>query len=299
MSPLARRRIRSRALSRKAQCMNILAKPLGAILSFIFDFIPDVGWAIIVLTIAVSVILFPLTLKQTRATRAFSLMQPEMKRIQTEHKEDPAMLQAEMGRLQKEHGASPAGCIGPMLVQMPIWFGLFRLLRSFADIKLGLPQDFVDPGSALFSAIESGNTLFLGMDLTSTPNEAFTAGSVSTVLPYVAFIVVMVAAQYFQQVYSQAGQPGPDNPQVQMTQNITKFLPVFFGAIAWNFTSGLIVYWATSNLFRLGQQVAIVRIDGRPPHGAAEPVDKDDITKPPNVTKPQGSAKKQQRRRRK
>lgn len=278
--------------------MNILAKPLGAILSFIFDYIPDVGWSIIALTIAVSLLLFPLTLKQTRATRAFSLMQPEMKRIQAEHKDDPKTLQAEMGRLQKEHGASPAGCIGPMLVQMPIWFGLFRLLRSFVEIRQGLDQEFLNPDSALFAAIENGNTLFLGMDLTFTPNEAFTGGGISAVLPYAAFIVIMVAAQYFQQVYSQAGQSDPDNPQVKMTQNITKFLPVFFGAIAWNFTSGLIVYWATSNMFRLGQQIAIVRIDGRPPQVSAE-VEQDDQTTPPTAAKPQGSAKKQQRRRRK
>ena len=108
----------------------------------------------------------------------------------------------------------------------------------------------------------------------------------------------MVAAQYFQQVYSQAGQSTPDNPQVQMTQNITKFLPVFFGAIAWNFTSGLIVYWATSNMFRLGQQIAIVQIDGRPPQVTDEEVEKDESEKP-KASKPQGSAKKQQRRRRK
>jgi len=283
--------------------MNFLAKPLGSILSYIFNYIPDVGWSIIVLTVGVSVLLFPLTLKQTRATRAFSLMQPEMKRIQTEHKEDPAVLQAEMGRLQKEHGASPAGCIGPMIVQMPIWFGLFRLLQSFVEIKNKKPNVvpknlFLDVDSSLYAAIENGNTLFSGMDLTLTPSEAFSVGSVLTVLPYVLFIIAMVATQYFQQVYAQVGQPSSENAQVQMTQNITKFLPVFFGAIAWNFTSGLIVYWATSNLFRLGQQIAIVRIDGRPPQAGDQQVEQNEKEKPA-ASKSQGSAKKRQRRRRK
>jgi YidC/Oxa1 family membrane protein insertase len=283
--------------------MNFLAKPLGSILSYIFNYIPDVGWSIIVLTVGVSVLLFPLTLKQTRATRAFSLMQPEMKRIQTEHKEDPAVLQAEMGRLQKEHGASPAGCIGPMIVQMPIWFGLFRLLQSFVEIKNKKPNVvpknlFLDVDSSLYAAIENGNTLFSGMDLTLTPSEAFSVGSVLTVLPYVLFIIAMVATQYFQQVYAQVGQPSSENAQVQMTQNITKFLPVFFGAIAWNFTSGLIVYWATSNLFRLGQQIAIVRIDGRPPQAGDQQVEQNEKEKPA-APKSQGSAKKRQRRRRK
>lgn len=271
--------------------LRAIATPLGTTLSFIYDLVPSFGWSIIGLTLLINLILFPLTLKQTRATRAFGQMQPEIRKLQAEHKEDAKKLQEEMIKLQREHGASPTGCLGPMLVQMPIWFALFRLLRT--------PLDFIPATSGLHNTILDGNTSWLGMDLTQTPSSAFGVGLVSTI-PYLIAILVMVAGQFLQQAYTQAATPqDTSNPQVQMTQNITKFLPFMFGIFAWNFQAGLIVYWATSNMFRLGQQAVIYKIDGRPtaktdPEEATEEPQAD----PSGPRKEQGSAKKRQRRRR-
>lgn len=281
--------------------LGFFATPLAWILSIIFQFIPSFGWSIVGLTVIVSVALFPLTLKQTRATRAFSAMQPEVKKLQEEHKDEPQKLQQEMMRLQKEHGATPAGCLGPMLIQMPIWFALFRLLRNQETLL-----EFV-PEGALADAIGRGEVEFLGMNLLSTPASAFGSAmetgvmsGITTVLPYLVVIIIMVAAQFFQQAYSQAGQPRDDNPQVRATQTITKALPVLFGVFAWNFVAGLVVYWATSNVFRFGQMAFIYRIDGRPtPVGTAAPTAVEEKPEPKRPSKPQGSAKKRKRRRRK
>lgn len=281
--------------------LGFIATPLAWILSIIFQFVPSFGWSIIGLTVIVSVALFPLTLKQTRATRAFSSMQPEVKKLQAEYKEEPKKLQEEMMKLQKEHGATPAGCLGPMLIQMPIWFALFRLLRNEETLL-----EFV-PAGGLADAIGRGEVSFLGMNLLSTPAAAFSSATSSGLVdglvgafPYVIVILIMVAAQFFQQAYSQTGQPRDDNPQVRATQTITKVLPVLFGVFAWNFVAGLVVYWATSNLFRFGQMAFIYRIDGRPsPVAAAAPPAVEPKPEPKRPSKPQGSAKKRNRRRRK
>ncbi len=281
--------------------LGFVATPLAVILSIIYQVVPSFGWSIVGLTIIVSIALFPLTLKQTRATRAFSAMQPEVKRLQDEHKEDPQKMQQEMMRLQKEHGATPAGCLGPMLIQMPIWFALFRLLRDQQTLL-----EFVPANTGLHEAIQRDEVAFLGMNLLHTPAEAFSTASVSGILqgltaalPYLVVILVMVGAQFFQQAYSQVGQPKDDNPQVRATQTITKVLPVLFGVFAWNFVAGLVVYWATSNLFRFGQMAFIYRIDGRPTPAAAAVAKTEEITEPKRPSKPQGSAKKRNRRRRK
>lgn len=271
--------------------LRAIATPLGTILSFIYDLLPSFGWSIIGLTLLINLILFPLTLKQTRATRAFGMMQPDIRKLQAEHKDDSKKLQEEMIKLQREHGASPTGCLGPMLVQMPIWFALFRLLRT--------PLEFIPASSALHTSIEAGNTHWLGMDMTLTPASAFGVGFASTI-PYLIAILVMVAGQFLQQAYTQAATPqDTSNPQVQMTQNITKFLPFMFGIFAWNFQAGLIVYWATSNMFRFGQQAVIYRIDGRPISTAdsTEASEKPE-SDPDGTQKVQGSAKKRKRRRR-
>ena len=265
---------------------------LGSTLSFFFDLIPNYGVAIILLTVVINLLVFPLTLKQTRATRAFQAIQPEIKRIQKELKDQPEEMQRELMRAQKEAGASPGGCLLPLLVQMPIWFALFRVLS--------LPLDYIPAGSALATAIELDTSTFLGMHMNISPSQAFADGFL-TALPYLLMLILMVATQYIQTWHSTYGQDKPQGPQAGAQQAVTKIMPLFIGFISWNFPAGLVLYWATANLFRLGQQVVIFKIDGRPTPAAVEPVDKPapPSSDQPSTKKPQpGSAKKQQRRRR-
>jgi YidC/Oxa1 family membrane protein insertase len=243
---------------------NILIEGLGSILGFFYDLLdglPSEGWAlglsIILLTIVVNLLVFPLTLKQTRATRAFTAIQPEIKRIQKEYKDDPQEMQKRLMELQKSAGATPGGCLLPLLVQMPIWFALFRLLQN--------PSKYIAADSALGLALADGTPkTFLGMDLFTSPAEAIGQG-VLVALPYLIMIVLMVATQYVQQWHATYGQERPSGqPGAGAQQAITKIMPLFIGFISWNFPAGLIIYWATGNLFRLGQQALIFKMDGRP-----------------------------------
>jgi YidC/Oxa1 family membrane protein insertase len=268
-----------------------LKELLGTTLSFFYDLIPSYGLGIIFLTIVINLIVFPLTLKQTRATRAFQAIQPEIKRIQKDLKDKPEELQKELMRVQREAGASPGGCLLPLLVQMPIWFALFRVLST--------PLQYLPEGSALASSVSSDASTFLGMHMGETPAQAFTAG-VATAIPYLVMMVLMVATQYVQTWHSTYGQDKPQGPQAGAQQAVTKIMPLFIGFISWNFPAGLVLYWATANLFRLGQQVVIFKIDGRPtPVAAAAIADTPPADEEATPKKPQpGSAKKQRRRRR-
>ena len=268
-----------------------LKELLGTTLSFFYDLIPSYGLGIIFLTIVINLIVFPLTLKQTRATRAFQAIQPEIKRIQKDLKDKPEELQKELMRVQREAGASPGGCLLPLLVQMPIWFALFRVLST--------PLQYLPEGSALASSVTSDTSTFLGMHMGETPAAAFAAG-IATAVPYLVMMILMVATQYVQTWHSTYGQDKPQGPQAGAQQAVTKIMPLFIGFISWNFPAGLVLYWATANLFRLGQQVVIFKIDGRPTTVAAAaiadtpPADEEATPKKPQP----GSAKKQRRRRR-
>lgn len=238
------------------QLFSGLQDILGGALAFFYDLVPSYGLAIILLTISVNLLLFPLTLKQTRSTRAFQSIQPEVRRIQKELKEKPEEMQKELMRVQREAGATPGGCLLPLVVQFPIWLALFRVLSVTGIVH-------VPEGSTLRSAIEAGQTNFLGMDLGLKVSEAVAQG-IGTAIPYLLMLAIMVASQYVQQWHATAGQVRPDNPQAAATQAITKIMPLFIGFVSYNFPAGLVLYWMTGNSFRLLQQVVIFRIDGRP-----------------------------------
>ena len=245
------------------EIFNSLITFLGTVLSFFYEMlVPPLsegagyGISIILLTIAINILVFPLTLKQTRSTRAFQEIQPKIKKIQADYKDDPQEMQRQLMATQKEAGATPSGCLLPLLVQMPIWFALFRLL--------GDPLNYIDASSSLGQSIAAGGATFLGMNLSESPSTAFGNGFLYA-LPYLIMIVVMVATQYIQQWHATYDQERPaDQRAAGAQQAITRIMPLFIGFISWNFPAGLVLYWTTSNLFRLGQQFLIFRIDGRP-----------------------------------
>jgi YidC/Oxa1 family membrane protein insertase len=288
---------------------------LASVLAFFYDLIPSFGLAIILLVILVNILLFPLTLRQTRATRAFQEIQPEIKRIQKEMKDDPEAMQKELVRVQRESGASAGGCLLPLLVQFPIWLALFRVLTNISNVARDVPDTVpvLPEGSALLEAVRAHNIHFLGMDLSETMSVGIRSGFVAAI-PFVVMLVLMVASQYFQQWHAQRGNHPrtdltPQQRQQQQTQQvITRVMPLFIGFISWNFPAGLVVYWTTSNLFRLGQQFVIFAIDGRPPppggnggdgssKGGGSP--SDDADAAGRKPKPQSRSAKNTRRRRK
>jgi YidC/Oxa1 family membrane protein insertase len=266
---------------------NGLQELLGSVLAFFYGLIPNFGVAIIFLTLTVSLILFPLTLKQTRSMRAMSEIQPEVKALQAKHKDDRETLYAELQALYKERGVNPAaGCL-PMILQMPIWFALFRVLRE--------PARFVDGSTDLHHALDAGRTGFLGMDLISAPSEAFSVGIVDAI-PYIVLIIIVMATGYYQQYQTTKRQSGQQQTQqAAQMQTIMKIFPVVFGFISWTLPAGLVLYFAVSQMFRIGQQAAIIAIDGHPTTPAA----KEEAPPSPPATPPQPRESQKRRRKRK
>lgn len=287
---------------------------LGSILAFFYDVIPSYGLAIIFLTLLVSLLLFPLTLKQTRSMKAMQEIQPEVKRLQKEYKEDREEMQKQLMALYQERGVNPAaGCL-PLLLQMPIWFALYGVLRVGYDDS-GWPNHLPE-GSALGTAIkEDVGTGFLGMDLLISPSEAFSQG-ITEAIPYIILVLIVVGAGFYQQM--QISRRNKTNGQAQAQpagmQTAMKIMPLFFGFISWGFPAGLVLYFATSNLFRVGQQAVIFSLDGREHTDADVGPDTSDTarglasgsngdTAPPEAPKGDGpspnASKKRKKRRRK
>ena len=284
---------------------------LGTTISFFYDLIPNVGVAIILLTIAVGIVMFPLTLKQTRSMKAMQEIQPELKRLQKEYKSDKQRLQEETMALYRERGVNPAaGCL-PLLLQMPVWFALFQVLRQFADAAN--PARFVPSGSNLAEVATSGNPLsFLWMDMRITPASAFSDG-IATAIPYLVTIFVVMGTAYWQQRQTMARSQKDGQEQQQVPgQAIMKIFPIFFGFISFSLPAGLVVYFAASQIFRIGQQALILGLDERrkeegaasPPKPKSDPAPskKADPPKPtqprPAQRRPQGSKKKRGKKRR-
>jgi YidC/Oxa1 family membrane protein insertase len=288
---------------------NGLQDLLGATLSFFFEVIPNLGVAIILLTILIGVVLFPLTLKQTRSMKAMQEIQPEIKRIQREFKTDKAAQQQAMMALYKERGVNPAaGCL-PLLLQMPVWFALFSVLRN--------PIGYASEGSALAKALGTAGyePTFLWMNLSISPNQSMSVsdafqGSLLKSIPYLLTIAVVVFTAYWQQKQTMAKQPPGQPPQPG--QAVMKIFPFFFGFISFNLPAGLVVYFAASQLFRIGQQSLILGLDQKrrdaapkeTPKGSSSqaprpsPEAANKAPNPPATRRPQGSKKRGKKRRR-
>jgi YidC/Oxa1 family membrane protein insertase len=167
---------------------------------------------------------------------------------------------------------------------MPIWLALFRLLQDPLNSAYGLTD------TALGESIAAGGEPFLGMMLGTSPNQAVSASGILGAIPYLIMIVLMVATQYIQQWHSTYGQVKSKQPGAGAQQAITKFMPLLIGFISWNFPAGLVLYWSTSNLFRLGQQVLIFKIDGRPPTPGAVAKELDKPKNGPSNDEPSDTA---------
>jgi YidC/Oxa1 family membrane protein insertase len=288
--------------------IDSIATFLGNLLSILFQFLPSLGWSIIALTVIINVLVFPLTLRQTRSMRASAELQPEIKRIQAEHKDDKVKQQEELMALYKEKGVHPLGGCLPSLVQLPVWYGLFRLLRSFSESDEPATR-FVNGNLA--DAIEAGETTFWGMDLTAVPSaiipQDFVAG-----IPYLILIVAIVATGFYSQRLQMARRGSNQNDpnassQAQQIQAILKYMPLMFGVIGFTLPAGVSFYIATGQLVRMGGQELIDVLEGPDPRSSKAgngngdgpaAVDEKPATDVEVKKKPQGSKKKQNRRRR-
>ena len=254
----------------------------GAILAFFYGIIPNLGISIILLTILVMLVMFPLTAKQAKSMLAMQRAQPEIKKLQAKYKNDRAKLNEEMMKFYQENKINPlAGCL-PLLVQMPVFLALFRVMRD--------PYKHIPKSSDLYAAFCTGSKghlytnqcnlpklglpkpqEFLGMNL-SQHATAVTGGFLDA-LPYFILVGLVVLTGFMQARQSRRNAP---NMNSQMAV-ITTILPIAFGVFSLQFPAGLVLYFFVSNLWRLGQQELIMRKITRPGQAAlAAAKEKDD-----------------------
>jgi len=242
---------------------------LGWVLARYYDVIPNFGLDIILLTFTIMLVLYPLTAKQAKSMIRMQMVQPEVKRLQAKYKHDKAKLNEEMMAFYQENKINPlAGCL-PLLVQMPIFFALFRTLRdTYRHVPLDsslyravctspISGKFLDNPDQCAKLLTTPKTIptayhFVGMNLSlSAPHQV---GTWATFLAF-ALVVLVMFTGYMQSRQAQKRTPAANK---QMAA-VTKVLPVFFGFISLNFPAGLVVYFAVSNAWRLGQQEVIFR----------------------------------------
>ena len=227
------------------------ALAIGFLLSYSFDFTNSYGFSIVALTIIINIIIFPLTLRQTRSTKRMQDIQPELKKLQKQHKDNKEQLNKEIAELYKTKGINPLGCVLPLIIQMPVWFALFRVLRE--------PLNFIPKDASLFPQLgDPASVLFYTMDLQIPASEIATWVER---IPYLVLILFVILTALYQQNQLTKKSGNSNNPQAQQMQMIGKIMPLFFGFISWTLPSGLVVYFLTGNIFRIGQQALIVKIE--------------------------------------
>ena len=140
------------------EIFNPIFEAIGWLLALFYSVIPNFGVAIILLTFTIMLLLYPLTAKQAKSMIAMQRAQPEIKKLQAKYKGDKQKLNEETMKFYQENKINPlAGCL-PLLVQMPIFFALFRVLRD--------PVDYIPKDSDLYNSLCRGFGKFCGSDLT-------------------------------------------------------------------------------------------------------------------------------------
>ena len=209
------------------------------LLQFFYKLIPNWGVSIILVTILIKVIFFPLTKKSSESTQQMQKMQPKIKELQEKYKGKPQKLNEEMAKLYKEAGYNPlSGCL-PLLIQLPILFAMYRLFNNYFEFRgaMFIPHWIPD--------------LSIGDSVLQFPSPIpFLGWTDLRILPIVYVISQMVFGKITQT---------PTNDQQQnSTMKIMMYgMPLFFFFMFYNAPSGLLPYWTCTNFLMLVQQMII------------------------------------------
>ena len=193
------------------------------------------GLAIIVLTVVVRLILFPLTVRQTQSTKAMQSLQPKMQELQKKYAKNQQKLQQEMMKLYKEAGINPLGCLWPMLIQLPIWIALYQ---SIMQALAATPENLLNLSQHLYSWAAVGQAVPL--------NEHFLWLRLSRPDPNLILAILVGGTMWVQQ--KMVTPPTADPRQRSMTSMTTMMMPLMFGFFTLSFPSGLALYWVVSNI---------------------------------------------------
>jgi len=195
------------------------AKPLFALLSWLHGIFGNWGWAIIALTAIIRAVLYPLTYKGMVSMQKMKELAPKLKELKEKYGKDPQKLNAMTMEMYKKHGANPLGGCLPMLLQIPVFFALYRTLLNAVELQ-GAPW-----------------ILWIN--------------DLSRMDPYYVLPILMGASMFLQQRLT------PNNFTDPMQEKVFKYLPVVFTFFFVTFPSGLVLYWFVNNLFSIAQQFIV------------------------------------------
>jgi len=205
---------------------------LGVVLLYFHQTLGAPWWlAIVLLTVIVRSLLFPLTVKQVRSMRAMQDLKPHMDRVRAQFKDNPQRQREEMAKVYQEQGVNPLGGCLPILVQMPIFIGIFYVIRQFGGYSFG--DRTVTPQYPSFH--EGGILWFQNLSVADPTH----------LLPIISAVTMLAATEITAKNI---------DPQQRW---LMRLLPVGFTIFLLNFPAGLFVYWITSNLMTLGQNFVI------------------------------------------
>ena len=227
-----------------------------------------IAWvlSIVGLTIVVRLLIMPLFVKQIRAQRGMQLMQPELKALQEKYKgkKDPASRQRqqeEMMALYRKHGTNPMASCLPLLVQMPIFFALFRVLASLGAVATGgYGRPSIGPLTMELAKQVQASSVFGASLSSSFMNSSVTQVKIVTV----AMIIIMSVTQWYTMAQlsmknMSTESLNSDNPMIRSQRIMLYVMPVIFAVSGVNFQIGVLVYWVVSNLWTMGQQFFTIR----------------------------------------
>lgn len=246
---------------------------LLAMLNFIYPLVNNYGVAIILLTVLVKIVFWPLTHKGNESMKRMQALAPEMKKIKEKYKDPQKQQQATMA-LYKEHKVNPvSGCL-PMLIQIPVFLGLFGVLRS---------------------AVELWNADFLWVHDLSEPENIF-AALFPPLLGGLNFLpLAMAATMFFQTRMTPTASADPAQ------QAVMKMMPVFLLVICYKMAAGLLLYWTTSNILAIAQmkwnQRQTEKEKAEADDESAKPVEKAKKSEPRDTTKANSAKRKRKKKR--
>lgn len=245
--------------------MDTLLGPLYEVVSWIligwhalFEFVLPQGWAwmlaIVGLVVVIRTLLIPLFVKQIKSSRNLQLLQPQVRELQKKYAHDKQRLQQEMMKLYKDTGTNPFASCLPLLLQMPVFFALFRVLNGAAS---GDPHGAFQGRPVLFESF--ANAEVLGVQLSDSFRS--TDDTTTRVVAVVMVIIMVVSTFVTQRQLMRKNMPASalEGPYAQQQKILLYVLPFGFLFSGFAFPIGVVLYWCVSNLWTMGQQFYVIR----------------------------------------
>jgi YidC/Oxa1 family membrane protein insertase len=211
---------------------DVMAKPTLYLLNFFHGYVGNYGLAIILVTVLIKLLFWPISQKGMKSMKTMQKLQPKMAKLREKYKDDKQQQQQEMINLYKTYKVNPVGGCLPMVIQIPVFFALYKVLLQTIELRHA-------PFMLWITDLSAPDRLFAGLDI------PFLGG-----IPVLTLL--MGATMFLQQKMT----PATGDPT---QQKVMMFMPLIFTFMFLNFASGLVLYWFINNLLSIGQQYLVNR----------------------------------------